>query len=657
VDRRPYSRAGEAIARPELYVVDRGTGERTRLDLGDGEAPYVHVAGWSEDGDALHVLRMSRLMDRLDLLEADPETGATRTLVSETSKTFIGGLPFLHGYADDLDAKSHVAFLGDGEGFVWTSERDGWRRLYLYDADGGFVRPLTPAGAEVIRLEAVDSGGGWVYYSARPDPERPYAEALFRVPLGGGEPERLLDGPVLEDLAFGPRGEFLWVLRAGLEGAPTAELRRVDGTPIRTVWSAEEVMARRTTPRPEPFTATAADGETTLHGMIFRPSDFDPSRRYPVVEMIYAGPNQTAVPRSHLDPFLWIHQALADEGFAVVSLDGRGTPGRGKAFHDAFHGRIGQGEIADHAAALRQAAGDRPWMDMERVGVLGHSWGGYFALRALLTASDLYRVGVASAPAVDLEDFRVAVEPYMGCLPETCPEAYRAGSNTRLLDRLEGDLQLLHGTADRDVPVGETMELVGALNRAGKPYDLVLLPGSTHLIPENPAWWTRTTGFLAKGLGGPRASSAAGADRAADTASAPDDSDVAAAAADFLTAFDRLQWDAFRGSFAPSATAFMPFGDPLRKDGREEVAAFFGTFFERVRAARDGPPYLDIDPEDLRIARVGEAAVVTFHLPGEEEVGRRTLVFGRESADAPWVIAHLHASSGTRVRGASRPDR
>lgn len=507
VERRPYSRAGQPIPRPELHVVDRETGEGTRIDLGDGDAPYVHVAGWRADGEALYVLRMTRLMDRLELLEADPRTGATRTLLTETSETFIGGLPFLHGYNDDLDAKKHVVLLERGEGFVWTSERDGWRRLYLHDADGELVRSLTSNGSEVIRLEHVDLEDGWAYYTARPDPERPYAEALFRVPIEGGEPERLVDGPVIEDLSLGPRGEFLWVLRAGLEGAPAAELRRADGTRVQTVWTSAGMMRSLPTPRPEPFTATAADGETTLHGMIFRPRDFDPSRSYPMVEMIYAGPNQAVVPRSHLDPFLWIHQALADEGFAVVSLDGRGTPGRGKAFQDAFHGRIGQGEIADHAAALRQAAADRPWMDLDRVGIEGHSWGGYFALRALLEAPDLYSVGVASAPAADLEDFRVSVEPYMGCLPEACSEAYRAGSNTRLLSRLEGRLQLLHGTADRDVPVGETMGLVDALNRAGKPYDLVLLPGSAHGIPASPAWWARTTGFLAEELGGPRAES------------------------------------------------------------------------------------------------------------------------------------------------------
>jgi Tol biopolymer transport system component/CubicO group peptidase (beta-lactamase class C family) len=196
----------------------------------------------------------------------------------------------------------------------------------------------------------------------------------------------------------------------------------------------------------------------------------------------------------------------------VVSLDGRGTPGRGKAFQDAFHGRIGQGEIADHAAALRQAAAHRPWMDLDRVGVVGHSWGGYFALRALLTAADLYRVGVASAPAVDLEDFRVAVEPYMGCFPENCPEAYRAGSNTRLLDRLEGELLLLHGTADRDVPVGETLQLVDLLNRVGERYDLVLFPGSSHGIPGNPTWWMRTTGFLTEALGVRATGSSSGAE-------------------------------------------------------------------------------------------------------------------------------------------------
>jgi hypothetical protein len=142
---------------------------------------------------------------------------------------------------------------------------------------------------------------------------------------------------------------------------------------------------------------------------------------------------------------------------------------------------------------------------------------------------------------------------------------------------------------------------------------------------------------------------------------ARDTTEVLAAARSFLTAFNRLDWEPFHGSFHPSATVFQPFGEPFRNDGREEVATFFRSFFERVRAAREGPPYLDIQPEDLRIDALGEAAVVTFHLPGEEEVGRRTLVFGRHAPDAPWRIAHLHASGlerpGAGGEGAGPPSR
>jgi dipeptidyl aminopeptidase/acylaminoacyl peptidase len=185
----------------------------------------------------------------------------------------------------------------------------------------------------------------------------------------------------------------------------------------------------------------------------------------------------------------WRNQWLADHGFVVITLDGRGTPGRGKAFQDFVYGRFGTFEIADHAAALEQIAHQHPYMDMDRVGIFGHSWGGYFVLRALMSRPDLFKAGVASAPVVDPIDMRVSLEPYMGCLPKDCPSAYAAGSVTDRAEEIGGKLLLIHGTADDAAPIGESMKLAGAMISAGRPFDFIPMPEANHTSIFRGSYW------------------------------------------------------------------------------------------------------------------------------------------------------------------------
>lgn len=512
VTRVDYSRPGEPIAHHEIHVLDTGSGEPVELELDEVDAPYLHVAGWSPDGSEVYVLRMTRLMDRLDLVAADASTGETRILLTETSDTFIGGLNFGHGYSDALDDDAWVRFLPDGKGFVWTSSRDGYRRLYLYAPDGKLQRPLTPGSWRVSRLEAIDPDHERVWFTAAADPDgHPGRLALYHAPLSGGDPVKVADGPEFGSLTFAPGMESVVIEREGLERPPSLELLRDDGTRVSTIWELDAaVLERMAWKPPERVVVKAADGETDLYGHLYRPAGFNAESSYPVLELIYAGPQSRAVRRVLRHHYSWMAAMWRQLGFAVVVFDARGTPGRSKAFQDVVHGAVGGHEVADHAAALRQVIADRPWMDADRVGVMGHSWGGYFALRAMLTEPELYRAGWASAPTVDLENFRVAIEPYMGCLPETCPEAYAAGSNTALADNLEGDLFLVHGTADDDVPFAESMKMVDALIDAGKPFDFLPLPGAHHLPFGQPYYWETTRRHMVQALdapAGPRPSS------------------------------------------------------------------------------------------------------------------------------------------------------
>ena len=502
VDRIQYSRVGETIPSAGLFIVRDDGGDPVRVELGDMEAPYLYIVGWSASSDSLFFLRSSRFTRRVELRVADAATGSSRLILAEESDTYIVGLPLLHANDAQLDdGASPVRRLEDGR-FLWTSERDGWRRVYLYGPDGELLRALSPEGTEIGFLAGVDLDGQWLYYTARIDPHRPYDETLMRVSFGGGEPERLVAGPFFDVIEFDSEFEYLWTMRMAADMPPALELYHSDGSLIRELWSAAEIAREAGWRPPETFTAKAADGVTELHGALFTPADFDPSRRYPVIEEVYLGPFTSSVSR-------WPDgnlQALADLGFVVVTVDARNTRGRGREFGDAFYGEYGQHEIADHAAVLRQLGRDRPYMDLERVGVQGFSWGGYGVLRAMLLEPDLYRVGVAGAPAVDLEHFRVSIEPYIGCFPSECPEVFERGSSTALADRLDGRLLVMHGTSDDDVPFAETIRLLTALTEAGKTYDLAVYPEANHGIgwqTNQRYYWERMTGYFLEHLSAP----------------------------------------------------------------------------------------------------------------------------------------------------------
>lgn len=478
---RPTS--GGPLRRTELHIFHVNSRRRVQVDTGTADQ-YTYVAGWRRDGSELMVLRMSRDFKRLDLLAADPATGTTRIVLTDTQKTFLWGNFF--NYRGWRQQGGLFTMLNDNQRFIWTSERDGWSHLYLYDFDGKLLRPLTSGSWPVERLITVDEKRGWVYFTAHNDRRRPYDTHLYRAGLEHKAFEQLTSETGIHAPVFSPSREFFLDSHSSLDRPPAVEVRRADGTLLKTVARAdiEGLKVLRWAP-PEEFTAKAADDRTDLYGVIYKPFDFDPGRKYPVVEIIYAGPMTTEVPRT----FFGSRSNLAQLGFVVVVLDGRGTTERGKEFQDVVYGNLGRHEIPDHVAVLKQIAKQRPYMDMDRVGVYGGSFGGYFAIRAMLLAPAVYRVGVAGAPVAEVYGHSSRVEPYLG-LPTDNPDAYEYASNLRLAGNLEGKLLMIHGTADINAPFSQTMKMADALIRAEKPFDLLVLPGVAHFPRgESERYW------------------------------------------------------------------------------------------------------------------------------------------------------------------------
>ncbi len=488
-ERNPYPRPGHANAEVRLAVFPAAGGPPVWVQWDREAWPYLCRVTWPEAGPlTIHV--MNRTQQSASLLSVDPATGRTTTILGERDDAWLNlptGVP---------------AWLADGRTFVWMSERDDTGpELRLQHADGT-SRRLTPPGVRVRAVTWVDRvrGVAWVIASDESsekhlwsvDLKRPWKAKRTRSPYA--YPARQAG---LESAVFSPTG----ALRVR-----TLEPERGD-----TRWWVEDANGRRVgelrsmaeSPGVEPAVEWTRVGADSLRAFIVRPRDFQPGRRYPVIDWAYAGPHGQRVLRNgrHYLREQW----LADQGFIVVSVDGRGTPYRGRSFERAIRGDLIGPALADHVAALRELCGRHPEMDIARVGVLGWSFGGYFAIQAVLHAPELYRAAVAGAPVVDWLDYDTFyTERYLG-VPPADSAAYTRSSALLKAASLSRPLLVVHGTGDDNVYFLHSLKLAAALNQANRKYEFLPMPGPTHVVsaPEQVRnHHARALEFLLRELGG-----------------------------------------------------------------------------------------------------------------------------------------------------------
>ncbi len=495
VEFRQRPKAGATLERATLAVLDVHGTPPVEIDLGDTTDCYPVYAGWLPDGSELLVVRMSRDCRQLDVFAADPATGSVRPLFSETGETF------LRIHHDVWFGRKAGLWPGpDGTQLVWLSDRDGWLHLYAYDLDGKPLRQLTSGAWPVKTVQRI--AGGFVYFTAHHDQARPYDVHLCRVPVDGGEVTRLTDGDGLHRPALSPdAGAFVDTWSTPSQ-PPVSALRRADGTVLAELSRADTTaLDELGWVPPEQFTVTAADGETELWGVMFFPGDFDPARRYPLVEYVYAGPQEEVNTTDWAGGFFTRPaRALAQLGYVTVLLDARGTPGRSKAFHDAVYGDWAGARVADHAGAIGQLVERHDFLDADRVGVMGHSWGGYSAFRLLADRPDVYRAAVANSPAFDTYA-SVLYECYLG-LPQQNPDVYAAADALPLAAELQGALMIACGTSDHQTWT-DAIKMTEALVRAGKPHEFVILPGQPHWYDATHEryFWGKVEAFFTAELG------------------------------------------------------------------------------------------------------------------------------------------------------------
>jgi dipeptidyl aminopeptidase/acylaminoacyl peptidase len=468
-------------------TVDPETGE-------GGDEGYMAPIGWLPDASEAFFYRMSRDMRRLEVLGVSPVTGKTRVVLTETQPTFIKGIASNPGWRDLF------TLLDDGKRFLFISERDGWDHIYLYSLDGTLIRRLTQGTWPVLEIVAVDTKGGWVYFTGHAE-SRLYDTHLYRVGLDGRGFQRLTEGTGTHSAQFSPNRAFFLDTHSNVDRPPTVELRSADGKLIRVVSKGNiDSLVALGWQKPEEFIVKAADGSTDLYGVLFKPFDFDPTRKYPVIEYIYGGPQTVNAPHAFTQS--WVReQAFAQLGFITLVLDARGTPERGKVFQDVVYRNFGRNEIPDHAGAIKQLGAARPYMDLSRVGIYGGSWGGYMTIRALVLAPETYSAGVATYPVAEMYDHAAsAIEGYMD-LVERNRAGYDYGSSLRLFNNLKGNLMIMHGTSDVNATFSASMKIVDALTRANRQYELRIFPEVNHgLVPIYDYWIETTRQFFVRHL-------------------------------------------------------------------------------------------------------------------------------------------------------------
>ena len=510
--RMPF--VGDEVATADLLVFDLGApsgeGPPEAVRLGDAPLLVEFVSPlelgwvwWSSTSDRVWYLREDRGASRLRLCVADASTGVERTVLEESAPDYVEPHPL-------LPWPSSVRLLPGERQLVWPSERDGWRHLYLYDVESGeAVRQLTRGEWAVREVLAVDEHWVWFIACGREAGRDPYLRHVYRVSVEGGEPELLTPEDADHAVTVTPSGAYLIDTCSTIDTAPVTRLRRSDGSLVLDLETADlSALFELGWRPPQPFTASGADG-TELHGLLYLSSDFDPEGSYPVVDSWYPGPQLIRTPKcftvdddSGVDawPGPWGAQAIAELGFVVVNIDGRGTPLRSRELHHATYGRLEDHAIEDHLAVLDELAASRPWMDLSRLGAQGHSAGAAATVRAMLVRPDRFRVGVSGSAVNDLLRY-IAYwgEKYQGLLSET---DYGPQSNLALADRLEGQLLMLHGELDDNVHPSNTMAMYDAFVRADKDVDLVILGGQAHPCWRHPFYVRRSWDHLVRHLMG-----------------------------------------------------------------------------------------------------------------------------------------------------------
>ncbi len=478
-----YPQAGTPNATVHVGVVSAGGGNTRWMDLGDSRDALIARVHWTPDSSKLAVQRFNRVQNQLDLMLADASSGAAKSILHEADPYWINN--------NDL-----FQFLTGGQ-FVWGSERDGFQHLYLYGLDGKLRKRLTEGNWEVTSVAGIDEARQKLYFVS--SETSPLERQLYSIDLSGKNRKRISQGAGTHNISMSPTTAHYMDNFSSITEPPSRTLRTSDGAEWTVYRAADHRLTDQYELLPtELVTVKGGDG-ALFHARLIKPAHFRDGEKYPAVVMVYGGPGVQSVHNSWAGA-TW-DQVLAQRGFVIWQMDNRGSQGRGHAFETPIYHRTGKTELADQMEGIRYLIA-QGFVDPERIGIYGWSYGGYMTLYSLLNAPDIFRAGIAGAPVTSWKNYdTIYTERYMG-LPSENPEGYRASSPQEYAGKLKAKLLMLHNIEDDNVLFQNTVQMADAFERAGKLFDMVIYPQKSHGVtgPLRKQLLEKTTDFFEKNL-------------------------------------------------------------------------------------------------------------------------------------------------------------
>jgi dipeptidyl aminopeptidase/acylaminoacyl peptidase len=433
---------------------------------------------WNADGTQLAFVSTSRDHKEEHLQIADAATGAVHEVLHEKVSTFF----------ESGNGRINWHYLPSTNEAIWFSEGDNWGQLYLYDLSGvnKLKNQITSGEGNVTQIVKVDEQARVVYFLGvgKEKGRDPYFIHFYSVGFDGRNQKLLTPDDGNHGVSLSPSGKYFVDTYSKPDVPPAIALRDIDGKLVTPLEKADisKLLATGWKP-PQPITVKARDGVTDIYGLMYKPTNLDPSRKYPIVNHIYPGPQTGSVGSRNFSTGRGDAQALAELGFIVVEIDGMGTPWRSKKFHEAYFGDMGDNTLPDQVSGMRDLGKRYPWIDLDRVGIYGHSGGGYATAGAMFHYPDFFKVGIAESGNHDNREYEDDwAEKWQGLLEKT-PDGktnYDSQANQNFAKDLKGHLMLAHGTMDNNVPPYNTLLVVAELIKANKDFDLVLFPNRPH---------------------------------------------------------------------------------------------------------------------------------------------------------------------------------
>ena len=486
---QPYALPGDSIVpTPHFYVIDVAAKTSTKVELPvrfniAGIGGSLRDSTWTSGSDKAYISGLARASKAAYLVEVDATTGKGTLIARDTGKTYVE-------IASPRDPESWYV-LKTGE-VIWWSERDGYGHLWLLNHDGSVKRQITSGTWQVGAVQHVDEATRTVWFTARgrETDQLVYNTHLYRTTLEGGAVQRLTMDTLNHDITMSPSGKYVVDRASAIRVAPVTVLRdAATGRVLRTLEKADvSQLVAQGWKQALPFTVKARDGLTDIHGVMYLPSKLDTARRYPIISHIYPGPQVGSVGawsfKGSGEPF-----ALAELGFVVVQIDHLGTPGRSKAFHDNYYGNFTDNGLPDHIAAIKQLASRHAFIDVGRVGIFGHSGGGFASTDAMLRYPEFFSVAVSGAGNHDNRSYNIYwAEKYQGLLRRDSTrrgeDNFTASANKTYAANLRGKLLLMHGDMDDNVHPAMTIQVVDELIKANRTFDLIMAPNRAHGLNE-----------------------------------------------------------------------------------------------------------------------------------------------------------------------------